>query len=137
MLEFLRAGAECSRGKFLIGMLDLHSNMDCLNAMRGPQNLCHGFDLPRRSIDALMQAVSALTPLYMKVFTQPAICKNKEPSVGRPFFANKDRLLSSATSFAWLAHMCKYIIPAIAEEAAYLDHCVYHFDGEGALETHG
>jgi len=27
----------------------------------------------------------------------------------------------------------RFVIPALAEEAAHLDHCVYHFDGPGAL----
>jgi 5-methyltetrahydrofolate--homocysteine methyltransferase len=27
----------------------------------------------------------------------------------------------------------KFVIPAVAEEAAYLDHCVYHYDGKEAL----
>ena len=43
MEKFLSYAANRSNGEFVIGMLDLHSNMDALSALRGPQDLC--FDL--------------------------------------------------------------------------------------------
>lgn len=44
MLDFMKIGAQYSAGKFLLGMLDLHSNMDCLNAMPRSSKFVYGFD---------------------------------------------------------------------------------------------
>ena len=38
--KYYEYGAAFSEGRFLLNMLDLHSNMDALSALRGPQELC-------------------------------------------------------------------------------------------------
>jgi len=40
MLEFYRRAADRLSGKMLLAHLDLHTNMDLLAALRGPERLC-------------------------------------------------------------------------------------------------
>jgi hypothetical protein len=137
MLDFLRQGVQYSEGKFLMGMLDLHSNMDCLNSMRGPQNLCMDLIYQEDQVDRVMKEVRAL---YPPIYEQ--ICEagdmEKRGTIGWSPFYCEDRSAVIQCDFICMVgpkHARKFILPAIAEEAAYLDHCVYHYDGIGAL-TH-
>ena len=43
LLNYLHYCAEYSEDKFLIAMIDSHSNLDTMSALRGPQDLCFDF----------------------------------------------------------------------------------------------
>jgi len=134
MLEFMRVGAQFSQGKFLLGMLDLHSNMDCLNAMRGPENLCMDLIYHGDQVERVLNEVRSLyAPVYESLSQagqmqrgtigwSPLYCADKSAVIQCDFIC----LISPK-------HARRFVIPAIAEEASFLDHCVYHYDGLNAL----
>jgi hypothetical protein len=135
LLAFMRVGAGYSEGKFLLGMLDLHSNMDCLSAMRGPQNLC--MDLINQG-DEVEKVLNKVRLLYEPVYTSIYLNGNMENrgTVGwSPIYCREKSAVIQCDFLALIGpkHARRFVLPAIEEEASFLDHCVYHYDGPAAL----
>ena len=136
MLNFMKVGAQFSEGKFLLGMLDLHSNMDCINAMRGAEKLC--MDLITNG-DQVEKILNNVRKLYAPVYDNLFIAGNMEKrgTIGwSPIYCEGKSAVIQCDFICLLGpkHARKFVIPAIEEEASFLDHCVYHFDGPSALK---
>ena len=134
-LEFLRYGAERSAGKYLVGVPDIHSNIDALSALRGPQELCVDLlDVPEK-IDAAMKTVRrAFAPVFEAIEDAGRFADRGYIS-WLPYY-NEERFTALQCDFACMVgpeHFRRWILPALEEEAAYLDHAVYHYDGPDAL----
>ena len=123
------------RDKFLLNMLDLHSNMDALSALHGAQELCLDlFDCPEEVHRVLDSARSTYREIYNMAYEagqlrevgtigwSPIYCDGKSAVLQCDFSC----LLSPA-------HGREFVFPAIEEEAESLDHCIYHLDGKDAL----
>ncbi len=134
LLEFYRVSAEVSDGKFILSHMDIHSNMDCLLAIRTGQKLC--LDLIERpeTIDRAMKQVRAwFAPVYDAVYEAGRMQRG---TIGWTPFYCRDRFATIQCDFVCMispAMSRRFVIPALEEEAAFLDHCVYHFDGPGAI----
>ncbi len=136
MLDFLRCSAEYSEGKFLVSMLDLHSNLDCLSAMRGPQRLCLDLmDYPAEVERVFAQARSLYAPVVKQVWEQGGMSRRG----GLGWLKAYSETLFAVVQCDFICmigprHARRLAIPAIADEAASLDHCIYHYDGPQALK---
>lgn len=135
MLEFHRRAAEYSAGKFLVGVPDIHSNMDALSALRGPERLCADLlDVPEK-IDRAMRAVRrAFVPAFEGV-EKAGRLPERGYTGWLPFYC-EERFAVLQCDFACMVgpeHFRRWILPALEEESSYLDHCVYHYDGPDAL----
>jgi len=134
-LDFYRRAAEYSEGKFLLGVPDIHSNMDAVSALRGPQRLCMDLlDAPEK-IDGAMKAVRrAFAPVFETV--EEAGRMTERGYVGwLPFYSDTSYAVLQC-DFACMVspeHFRRWILPALEEESAYLEHAVYHYDGPDAL----
>ena len=135
ILEFMRAATEFGEGRFLTSVPDLHSNIDCLSAMRGPQRLCENLmDCPDAVESAMLHARKAFRPVYDALFEAGKMATWGSIS-WLPYYC-EGRFSDLQCDFAYLIgpeHMRRFVIPALEEEAAALDHCVYHYDGIPAL----
>lgn len=134
-IQFYERFQKHADGKYLLGMLDLHSNLGCLSAMRGPQPLCFDlYDYPDEVEAALKRVRSKYAPIYERVFKAGKM--DKYGSVGWiPFYA-RDRYAAIQCDFIALISndiFRKLALPSIREEAEYLDHCIFHLDGPDAL----
>ncbi|MHB8963690.1 MAG: uroporphyrinogen decarboxylase/cobalamine-independent methonine synthase family protein [Saccharofermentanales bacterium] len=134
--RFMAYAADFAKGRFLIGMLDLHSNMDALSALRGPQDLCFDLmDCPDDVHRVLGDVRSTYPSVFATAFKAGGMAKNG--SIGwAPTYCADGRFAVIQCDFSCMIspdQAREFVIPAIAEEAAYLDHCVYHYDGKGAL----
>jgi len=137
MLELCRKAGERGNGKFLVGVLDLHSNLDWLAAIRGPDQLCMDIiDQP----EMVHRAMTNVRELYQIVYRE---LYNAAGMGGRgtcgwlPYFCEK-RYATTQCDFCLLLspdHFKEFVLPALDEESSFLDHSVYHYDGIGAL-TH-
>lgn len=135
MKRVMEQTAAAVDGRVVIAHLDLHSNLDGLSAMRGPARLCEDMlDYPEL-IDEAMDSVRAIyAPMYDELYQAGAM--DVTGSSGWMAAYCEDRynviqcdaicLISPKMSRRW-------VIPALEEEANFLDHCIYHFDGPGAL----
>ena len=135
MLNVIETATEYSKGKFLISMLDLHSNLDALAALRGPQNLCYDLmDCPEEVEEALFK----MRRFYSKVFEAIEHAGNMKERgyIGWSPTYCKERFAVIQCDFKGLISpdlVKKFVIPCLEEEAQYLKHSVYHYDGKEAL----
>ena len=135
VLEYFRTAAKYGAGKFLVGMLDLHSNVDCLGAIRGSQRLClDTIDCP----DQVERAMLEVRPLFGRVYDAvwEAGDMDERGSLGWAPFYCSGKFCTIQCDFICMIgpdHVRRFAIPALAEEAGFLDHCVFHLDGPGSL----
>jgi len=135
MLEYLRVAAYHSREKFLINMLDIHSDLDCLGAIRGAQRLC--FDMVDRPQE-IERMMCQVRPLFAQVYegVYEAGDMARRGTIGWAPFYCEGRFATIQCDYMCLIspeQARRFAIPALEEEAAYLDHCVYHLDGPAML----
>jgi len=136
ILRLTSALRERGRGKFLVSMIDLHSHADALCAMRGAQDLLFDMiDRPDAVDRAMASARTFYQPIYNGVFTAGGMAETGASlgsfyGAGRTGFAQCDMICNIGPDM-----FRRFILPAIEEEASFLDHCAFHVDGEGAL-TH-
>ncbi|NLG37107.1 MAG: hypothetical protein GX549_03765 [Clostridiales bacterium] len=134
--RYMTAAAKYAKGKFLIHMLDFHSNMDALSALRGPQNFCLDlYDCP----DEVHRALRDVRNTYAEIFDMAYDAGDmaNRGSIGwSPTYCGEGRFAVIQCDFICMISPEKareFVIPAIEEEAAFLDHSVFHLDGKGAL----
>lgn len=134
-LEFYSRAADFAEGKFLTGMADIHSNMDALSALRGPEDLCVDLlDVPEK-IDAAMKAVRRAFAPTVEGLEKAGRMAGRGYIGWLPFYSEQ-RYAVLQCDFACMVspeHFRRWILPALEEESSYLDHCVYHYDGPDAL----
>ena len=132
---FMEFAAAYSEDKFFINMLDLHSNLDALSALRSPMELCYDImDEPELVAAKLEEVNATYDQVYRMAYTagrmeqrgtigwSPIYCEGRSAVVQCDFSC----MLSPEQAR-------RYVIPSVRQEAAYLDHCVYHYDGKEAL----
>jgi len=135
MLDFCAALAEAAEGKMIVAHLDLHSNMDTLLAMRSGEKLCMDLiDCPE-TIDRAMQSVRRLyRPIYDAIYK--AARMDETGTGGWVPAYHPVRTNTIQCDFAALIgpeQFRRFARPALEEEAEFLGHCVYHYDGPDAL----
>jgi hypothetical protein len=136
MIEFHKASQEYVKGKCLLANIDMHSNIDLLEGLRGAQKLL--FDMIDNP-EIILRALADARKLYSTVYNE--------------FWKYGDKENLGSTS--WLTHLYsrrkfnpiqadfiallnpamfrQFVLPALEEEAAFLDDSVFHLDGPGAL----
>ena len=134
-LEFCHIACEKGQGKFLVGHLDLHSNVDLLAALRGTANLC--IDIIERP-DVVEQAARAADSLYKFVYDAiyDAAGMNERGSICWLELWSDGRTHVPSCDFAYMIspeHFRRFVLPSIEYEVSCLDHAVYHLDGVGQL----
>ena len=136
LLKFVRLAAEHGQGKYLVSTLDMHTNLDALRGLRGTQELCFDLiDYPD-AVDQAMNQIRALyAPVYEAVYTAGDMRRGTTSWL--PSFCEQRYAVVECDVICLLGprHARRFVLPAIAEEAAYLDHCIFHLDGPDAL-TH-
>jgi 5-methyltetrahydrofolate--homocysteine methyltransferase len=135
MLDFCAALAEGFDGKMLVAHVDLHSNMDALSAMRSPEQLCLDMmDVPE-TIDRAMRDARALYQVIYDGIYQAGRMDHRGTLGWVPAY-HPEKTNTIQCDFAALIgpqHFRRFVVPALAEEAAYLKHTVYHYDGPECL----
>jgi 5-methyltetrahydrofolate--homocysteine methyltransferase len=137
LMHYLKTATNFANGRFLISMQDIHSNMDAIMAARGSQNLCMDLlDDP----DKVERVLKKILPFFPTLVDSIAEAGNMEkngylgwiPAYSREKFA----VIQCDFSIMVSPEMTRrFIVPALEYEASCLTHCVYHYDGVGAL-TH-
>lgn len=125
--------AERLAGHMLLGTLDLHTNMDLLASVRGPQRLC--MDLLERpeAIDRAMASARAVFPAVWNRIAEAGrmaergFCHTMFSPEGAACLQCDFSCMMSPADFR------RWVLPALEEEAALVRHVIYHWDGPGAL----
>jgi hypothetical protein len=135
MVDFMTELGQAAEGRFLVSHLDLHSNADALSAIRTPARLCMDFYDHPRAVDRAMRQVRGLFPLAYETFFAAA-GMNRSGSIGWVPVYHPGRTNTIQCDFLALigAEISRqYVMPALEEEASYLDAWTYHLDGPECL----
>ena len=136
IMEYAKFLSDAARGRFLVGVCDLHSNMDTLSALRGPERLC--MDL-LDSPELIQRAMEGVRKLYVPVYEALRKASGIDSNTGSigwiPFWCEGRYAVIQCDFMCMVSPdvVREFIRPALEEEAAYLDHCIFHLDGPGAL----
>ncbi len=135
-LQYSRFLARHGEGRFLVSVSDLHSNADALSALRSPERLCLDFyDHPEDIREAMLQVRKLYQSVYDALFEAGRMGGDRGSMGWAPFWC-RGKFATIQCDFLALVgpDMARdYILPALEEEADFLDHCVYHLDGPGCL----
>ena len=135
MEKYLAASADFGKDLFLVSMLDLHSNLDAMSALRGPQDLCFDMmDYPEQIERALNEINDTYEDIYNMVYKAGRMAE--QGTMGWSPIYCEDRSAVIQCDFACMIspeQSRKYLIPSLVREASFLDHSVYHYDGKDAL----
>jgi 5-methyltetrahydrofolate--homocysteine methyltransferase len=128
--------ARHAQGRYLIGICDLHSNADTLSALRGPDRLCLDLLLTPELVDRAMREVRRLyQPVYNGIYDACELSR-QDGTIGWAPFWCPGKFATIQCDFSCMVSpetARRAILPALEEEAEFLDHCVYHLDGKEAL----
>ncbi|NIA31508.1 MAG: hypothetical protein GWP06_16570 [Actinobacteria bacterium] len=136
MKEFHRAAEEFCKDRCQLLNIDLHSNIDCLEAMRGAEKLLFDLiDQPEIVDDLMIQ----IRPIYKRIYDELWQYGDKA-RIG----SNSGMQLYSRgkTDYIQADFICllspdmfrRFALPAIKEEAAFLSDTAFHLDGPDALK---
>ena len=134
VLTFARKMAAHGEGRYLVRCIDAHSHADMLSALRGPERFCMDFALqPETVARAMAQARPIFRQVYDAVYEAGNMggekgCTQLIWSDGKCGIIQCDFIIMIGPE-----HFRRYVLPAIEEEAAHLDHCIFHLDGPGAF----
>ena len=135
MQEFLARLAAAAGGRWVVAHLDMHSNLDALAAIRGPERLCMDLlDQP----ELLDRAVGQIKPLYRLVdrrLRELGRMDRTGSSGWIPMYA-EGRFNVTQCDFSCMLgpeQFRRFVLPALEDELAALDHSIYHLDGPDAL----
>ena len=137
MKEFHSVAEARLEGRCLLCDIDMHSNVDLLEGLRGAQNLLFDMiDTPDTVLKAILQAREIYKQVYAEFYQYGSKDKWGTTS-GLPMY-DRGRFNRIQADFIALLSpdLCrKFVLPAIEEEAQYLDRSCFHLDGPDAL-TH-
>ena len=134
VLTFAREMAEHGNGRYLVSPIDAHSHADTLSALRGPQQFAMDLLLHPEQVERAMREARALFPVIYDAIHEagnmggPHGCCQLIWSEGKCGIIQCDFIIMISPE-----HFRHFILPAIEEEAAYLDHTIFHLDGPGAF----
>jgi hypothetical protein len=135
-LALYRLAAERFNGRVLLVAPDLHTNMDLLSAVRGPQRLCLDLlDCPELVDQAMLDARQVFKDLWAAInaagrMSETGYCLESGALYSREGSATLQcdfSIMMSPVMFR------RWVVPALEEEAEIVRHVVYHWDGPGAL----
>jgi hypothetical protein len=133
MLACYRRAHERVAGKLLIHWPDLHTNMDLLLAVRGGERLCLDLLDQPAMIDRAMRSARALFGPYLDA-VRAAGRLDEIGFTGGIYSPEGTAILQCDFSYMIGPQMfTRWVLPALEEEAAYVKHATYHWDGPGAL----
>ncbi len=135
-LAWTRRLARHAAGRYLVGSNDLHSGLDALSAIRGPQNLCFDLcDCPEE-VERVMTEIRALYVPVFEALAEAAGWTAETGGIGWIPAWTPGRFAVTQCDFGYLISpedFRRYALPAIAEESEFLTQTAYHLDGIGNL----
>jgi hypothetical protein len=133
LLKTYRRAAEKMAGKMLLCPPDLHSNMDLLSALRGPQDLCMDLlDIP----EVIDRAMTDARKVFLKIWNAVRDAGRFEENGYSNSFYSMEGAATLQCDFSYMIGpemFRRWVLPALEEEAEIVKHAIYHWDGPGAL----
>ena len=135
-MKAFHAAAEAHlEGRCLMSDIDMHSNIDMLEGLRGAQNLL--FDMIDHP-DTILTAMAQASEIYRQVYEEFYQYGSKEKwgtTCGLPMY-DRGKFGRIQADFIALLNpdmFRRFVLPALEEEAQFLDRSCFHLDGPDAL----
>jgi hypothetical protein len=132
----LEEGVRLSQGRFHVAIPDLVENLDILSALRDPQRLL--LDLVERP-ELVQERIAEINQVYFAVFEQ-FFAIVRDPWGGNVFSAfciwgpgKTAKVQCDAAAMISPRMFRRFVVPALAEQCAWLDYSLYHLDGTQAI----
>ncbi|GIV81872.1 MAG: hypothetical protein KatS3mg051_1226 [Anaerolineae bacterium] len=132
----LEEGVRLSQGRFHVAIPDLVENLDILSALRDPQRLL--LDLIERP-ELVQERIAQINQVYFEVFEQ-FFAIVRDPWGGNVFSAfciwgpgKTAKVQCDAAAMISPRMFRRFVVPALAEQCAWLDYSLYHLDGTQAI----
>ena len=118
-----------------ISALDMHSNLDAIAAMRGPENVC--IDMIEKP-EMLHRAMNDLGRIYEQVYNRYYAFGNMASTGTSAWLSaySTKKYQGLASDFICLlspAMANEFVLPVLERELAVVDHALFHLDGPDAL----
>lgn len=135
MIEFTQKLIEVGRGKFIVGLTDLHPGGDHLAALRGSENLA--MDLLEEP-EYVEQLLKQSIPEYFKAYDvfYDMIHSAGMPATTWTSIIHDGKFYLPSNDFSCMiskAMYDKFFLPGIERECRFYERSLYHLDGPGAL----
>ncbi len=137
ILEMTRRALDVGRGKFAVGLTDIHPGADLAASFRDPQQLCVDLvEAPERAHELLQHIRGAFFEFYElnhRIIRDAgqALCTSWLPlwtNQGRYYIPSNDFSITISNRM-----FKEFFLPELIEEIEWLDRSIYHLDGPGAL----
>jgi hypothetical protein len=132
----LEEGVRLSQGRFHVAMPDLVENLDILAALRDPQKVL--IDLIERP-EQVQERIAEINQVYFQVFER-FFAVIRDPWGGNVFSAfciwgpgKTAKVQCDAAAMISPRMFRRFVVPALAEQCAWLDFSLYHLDGTQAV----
>lgn len=132
-LKMYELAAGKAEGKMAMSPLDLHTNMDLLAALRGPEKLCMDLLDKPLLIDRLMNDTMNV---FRKVWEETTKAGRMHEFGFYQAIYSKDGAAALQCDFAIMMSpymFDRWVMPVLEGEAKIVKHVRYHWDGIGAL----
>ena len=135
-LRLAREQLRLGKSKFMVAFPDLIEGLDTLAAMRGTEELL--VDLLERP-EWVQQSLQRITNLYFQYY-DPLYDLFKDDRGGSHFWAwAPGRMAKFQCDFSAMISpnmFAEFMVPVLRELTGRVDHCMYHWDGPGAIPHH-
>lgn len=128
--------SEQAAGKFLVGVTDIHSGLDALTSLYGPEAICMAlYDMPEKIGELLRSSEEVASRVFAELFRITRQRQDGSMNWSQIWDPDGNYYITSC-DFACLIsadNFEEFIAPTVEREVAELDHSVFHLDGVGAL----
>jgi len=135
MMELIDAACEAGRGRYLVGIPDMHGGGDALAAVRHPDRLALDlYDQPAE----VQRVMQRMTELYIQLYDvyYGKVSRVQEGSTAWLSAYSRGRYSALQNDFSGLcspAMFERFFLADVAQIAGRLDNSLYHLDGPSAL----
>ena len=137
LFDMTRRALDVAKGKFLVGVTDIHPGGDLAASFRDPQQLCIDLVESPEQVHALMHQIY---PAFFEFYRlNDQIIREAGQTISTswtPLFVDGGRYYIPSNDFSIMistAMFEEFFLPELLAEIAWLDRTVYHLDGPGAL----
>jgi len=135
ILEMTDALLEAGKGRYYVGMTDIHPGGDCIAAFRDPETLNTDLLLHPEAVRALMPRVNEAFR-FMFDFYASKLAAARQACTTWPGIVSRRKWHVPSNDFSCMiskAMFDEFFLEGIAEECRMAEAAVYHLDGPDAL----
>jgi hypothetical protein len=135
-IELTDALLDAGKGKFYVGITDIHPGGDAIAAFRDPQEMCLDMICRPKEIKALLKKI---TPVFFHAYNfyyDKLIAAGQATCSWPPFVSTKKWSIPSNDFSCMISKEMydEFFLPDIIAECRHMDATIYHLDGPNALQ---